>query len=148
MTGRRFISMFARGAIVAFGVALSFVGCSRQGEGERCDVAAAGDTDCDAGLVCVRCRLLRAGTVDRCCPATADAENSAACERADVERDPGECPTEGSTGGTTGGGGSAGTTGAGTTGGMSGGGQGGSSGTTGGTSGEGGAQDMAGAGGA
>jgi len=138
MTGRRFVLMFARGAIVAFGVALSFVGCSRQGEGERCDFTAAGRTDCDDGLVCITCPVLRAGTVDRCCPATPGAETDARCERADVER-VGECPTPGSTGGTTGSGGSGGS-----------GGSSGSAGTgpTGGTSGEGGAPDAAGAGGA
>ena len=138
--------MFARGAIVAFGVALSFVGCSRQGEGERCDFAAAGDTDCDPGLECITCPELRTGTVDRCCPATPGAETDAACERADVPRE-GECAAS-STGGTTGGGGSSGTGGAGTMGGMSGSSQGGSSGATSGTSGEGGAPDAAGAGGA
>ena|SRR5687768_13161395 len=141
MTGRRFVSIFAQGAIVAFGVALSFVGCSRQGEGERCDFNAAGNTDCDEGLVCVTCPLLRTGTVDRCCPATPGAESDAQCERADVQR-VGVCPT--SSGGTTGSGGSAGTAGTGPTGGTSGSGQGGSAGT----SGEGGAADVAGAAGA
>ena len=147
MTGRRFVSMFARGAIVAFGLALSFVGCSRQGEGERCDFSAAGNTDCDAGLVCVTCLQLRTGTVDRCCPETPGAETDSACERADVAREPGECGAASSTGGTSGSGGSAGGD-AGPAGGMSGSGQGGSSGTSGGTSGEGGAADVAGAGGA
>jgi hypothetical protein len=153
MTGRRFVSFFAQGAIVALGLALTFVGCSRQGEGERCDFNAAGDTDCDEGLVCVTCPELRTGTVDRCCPATPGAESDAACERADVER-LGECNPTTASGGTTGSGGSAGSGGAGAAGGMSGSGQGGSSGGqggssgSGGTSGEGGAPDAAGAGGA
>jgi hypothetical protein len=152
MTGRRFVSFFAQGAIVTLGLALTFVGCSRQGEGERCDFTAAGDTDCDEGLVCVKCPELRTGTVDRCCPATPGAETDAACERADVDRI-GECNPTISSGGTTGSGGSAGSGGAGA-GGMSVGGQGGSSGGqggasgSGGTSGEGGAPDAAGAGGA
>jgi hypothetical protein len=142
MTGRRFVSTLAQGAIVAFGVALSFVGCSRQGEGERCDFNAAGNTDCDEGLVCVTCPELRTGTVDRCCPAPG-AETDVDCQRADVER-VGECGATISTGGTSGNAGSGGAGGAGTMGGMSGTGQGGSSGT----SGEGGAPDAAGAGGA
>jgi hypothetical protein len=45
-------------------------GCSRQGEGERCDfIKAAGSGDCDSGLVCKRCEELQDGTTDRCCPA-------------------------------------------------------------------------------
>ena len=151
MTGRRFVFLLARGAIVALGLGLSFVGCSKQGEGERCDQIAAGNTDCEDGLVCVACTQLRTGVVDRCCPATPGAESDAACQRADVER-PGEaCGITGSSGGTTGSGGSngasgssgaSGSGGAGGTGATSG--QGGSSGTNG----EGGAPDAAGAGGA
>ena len=44
-------------------------GCSRQGEGERCDLRkAGGDGDCDSGLVCKLCTELQDGTTDRCCP--------------------------------------------------------------------------------
>jgi hypothetical protein len=134
--------MFARGAIVAFGVALSFVGCSRQGEGERCVFEAAGNTDCDDGLFCIPCRQLRGGTVDRCCPRDPGAESDVDCQRADADRPPEACGIVPPTGGT---GGQGGIGGQGGTSGQSGSsGQGGSSGT----SGEGGAADMAGAGGA
>lgn len=44
-------------------------GCSRQGEGERCDWRkAGGNGDCDSGLVCKLCEDLQDGTTDRCCP--------------------------------------------------------------------------------
>ena len=146
MTGRRFVIWFARGAIVAFSLTAAFVGCSRQGEGERCVRLAAGNTDCDEGLVCVSCVNLAEGVVDRCCPENAGSASDDRCRRSDPPRNAEECPTEGQTGGT---GGSASSTG-----GASGrGGSGGSGATSGGTAGssgtggESGASDAAGAGG-
>ena len=42
------------GLLLAFGLAVALVpGCAKQGEGERCDNQAAGNADCDSGLVCV-----------------------------------------------------------------------------------------------
>ena len=70
MTARRSFLWLARTALVAFSVTMGFVGCSRQSEGERCDEKAAGDTDCNDGLVCIRCEELHSGSIDRCCPAS------------------------------------------------------------------------------
>ncbi|HKY41267.1 MAG TPA: hypothetical protein VJN18_35285 [Polyangiaceae bacterium] len=42
-------------------------GCSQQGEGERCDNAQAGDSDCESGLICVRADRLLENITDRCC---------------------------------------------------------------------------------
>lgn len=47
---------------------LSVPACSEQAEGERCDRAKAGDTDCDAGLTCVAEGELLVKGADRCCP--------------------------------------------------------------------------------
>jgi len=59
--------VFVRVALVV-GVAASFgTGCSRQGEGERCDYTWAGDQDCDDGLVCTKCGYLQDDSIDRCC---------------------------------------------------------------------------------
>lgn len=49
--------------------------CSKQGEGERCDFAVAGNSDCDVGLVC------RKADVDRCCPPLGDRVSDARCNR-------------------------------------------------------------------
>jgi hypothetical protein len=55
-------------AICALGASFAG-GCSRQGEGERCDrLKAGGDGDCDSGLVCTLCGDLQDGLTDRCCP--------------------------------------------------------------------------------
>lgn len=57
------------GLSLAFGLAGSLVfGCAKQGEGERCDLDAAGNDDCDTGLVCVDSALLADKSTDRCCP--------------------------------------------------------------------------------
>jgi hypothetical protein len=50
--------------LFATAVSLSLsVGCSKQGEGERCDRAKAGDSDCEDGLKCDK-----VDGQDRCCP--------------------------------------------------------------------------------
>lgn len=92
----RTVAVFALGASFASG-------CSRQGEGERCDSWKAGDTDCDSGLVCKRCEDLQDGTTDRCCPP--------GTEYSDARCQPGSsnsCSTNTGTGGTSATGGSAG----------------------------------------
>ena len=71
-------------AFVASSAAAAFAGCSRQSEGERCDRKAAGNTDCNEGLVCVQCIELAHGQIDRCCPSSA-AESSGQCVRADPQ---------------------------------------------------------------
>jgi hypothetical protein len=48
-------------------------GCSKQGEGERCEPLAGGDNDCDDGLKCVEGKFLANSTTaapdfGRCCP--------------------------------------------------------------------------------
>ena len=55
------------------------VGCSKQGEGERCDSTAAGDTDCEDGLVCTNVGV---GTKeDRCCPPDGATPGDSRCMR-------------------------------------------------------------------
>jgi hypothetical protein len=102
------------------GVGLSLPGCSKQGEGERCDLAANGHADCDEGLVCTKF-----GSTERCCPPTGAEIGDARCN---------ETPT--STGGSSSGGASSGgsTSGGSTSGGAS---------SSGGASGGGGAPDSA-----
>jgi hypothetical protein len=101
MTVPRFVPRLALIALIAVTVTLGFAGCSRQSEGERCDQAAAGDTDCNSGLVCVLCVELAQGSVDRCCPADPNAASDPACARADPPRNASiECaPATGGTGG-------------------------------------------------
>jgi hypothetical protein len=98
MIGRRFAFFLARTAIVASFSGAAFMGCSRQPEGERCDREAAGDTDCNDGLVCVLCTNLASGQVDRCCPPGSGSQSDARCERADPPRQQSAC--SGATGGT------------------------------------------------
>jgi hypothetical protein len=94
-------------------------GCSRQGEGERCDLAANGDGDCDDGLICVS----KVGNVDRCCPPEGAEPGDSRCAVANA-------PPGGSTGGTSSGGTNASGGSGGTSGGSSGGTAGGSTGGT------------------
>jgi hypothetical protein len=52
-------------------------GCSRQGEGDRCDFDTNGNADCDDGLVCIKSTLLLSNDkADRCCPASGSASDS------------------------------------------------------------------------
>lgn len=108
MTGRRFSLWLARSAIIGVSVALPLVGCGKQSEGERCDFEAAGDTDCEEGLICVPCASLKSGQVDRCCPAVSAADATGSCVRADPPRNPTVCEPATTTGGRGGFGGFAG----------------------------------------
>jgi hypothetical protein len=148
MIFRSFLRLATRASLVALAVASVAVGCSRQGEGERCDFDAAGDDDCDSGLVCTTCERLADRVTDRCCPPGGGSSDSR-CALATFE---GTCLTEVGSGGSAGAAGTAGagTSGAGTSGagagGMSSGGAAGTAGaSSGGTAGE---DDPAGAGGA
>lgn len=136
MIFRPLIRLAARASLVALATASVAVGCSRQGEGERCDLAAAGYDDCDSGLICVSCLQLQGHVTDRCCPPGETDWSDSRCARSPSEAK--ECVSALGTGGTTGTAGSAGSSGAG-----------GSAGTagasSGGTAGE---DDPAGAGGA
>ena len=143
MSGRRLILWFSQTAVIVLALATLFVGCSRQGEGERCDKEAAGDTDCDTGLKCIECERLARGAVDRCCPEDSSAHTKGECDRADTDRVGGECaPATGGTGSGTGG--RAGASGAGGSGAMSGSGGSTATGGSGAVSGEGGAGDAGG----
>jgi hypothetical protein len=150
MTGSRLVPWLARGLLIAAASLWAFVGCSRQSEGERCDLAAAGDTDCNAGLKCIPCAQLDRGVVDRCCPAKAGDETTSACQRSATDRSDQCSPTTstGGSAGTTGRGGSGtgGTNASGGSGNMSGSGMTGGLGGSGATSGEAGA-DQGGGGG-
>jgi hypothetical protein len=76
---------------VAVGAALTglfAVGCSEQGEGERCDYANSGNDssgqgrDCEDGLECVSAaRLLGNDEADRCCPPESEPFSSDKCRR-------------------------------------------------------------------
>ncbi len=151
MSGRRIIVWLSQTAVILLGFSTVFVGCSRQSEGERCDKEAADNTDCNEGLVCVRCEDLAGGSIDRCCPADPNAHTTSACDRADTPRVMGAC--QAATGGTGGMGGRGGASGSGGSGATSGtGGSGATSGAAGsgatsGSGGESGAPDAAGAGG-
>jgi uncharacterized membrane protein YgcG len=69
MQFRRAFRFVSRVLIVAGAVASVMGGCSRQGEGERCDFKNAGHADCDDDLICTLCGKLQGSTVDRCCKA-------------------------------------------------------------------------------
>jgi hypothetical protein len=101
MTAPRFASWFARIALIAIPATMTFVGCSRQSEGERCVKQVAGDTDCNDGLVCVLCIDLARGSIDRCCPPNPADASDPNCQRADPPRnnDPQCSPATGGTGG-------------------------------------------------
>ncbi len=73
------MSSATRLALVSLvGLALAAVGCSLQGEGERCSIAN-GSNDCEAPLVCTKRELLTGSTVDRCCPADRTQSTTASC---------------------------------------------------------------------
>jgi hypothetical protein len=67
MLFRRVSRFVARVLIVTGAVGSVMGGCTRQGEGERCDFESAGDSDCDEDLECVPCEQIQNSTVDRCC---------------------------------------------------------------------------------
>jgi hypothetical protein len=64
------LNTLVRAAFALVTTGLLGVGCSRQAEGERCDLEWAGpNQDCASGLVCKACGALSAHDADRCCPA-------------------------------------------------------------------------------
>ncbi|HEY3497696.1 MAG TPA: hypothetical protein VGK73_23525 [Polyangiaceae bacterium] len=75
MQVRRVVRQVARGLIFASAAVWVSVGCSRQGEGERCDYRWGGDSDCDDGLKCYACEFIQGSTVDRCCKISGTAED-------------------------------------------------------------------------
>jgi hypothetical protein len=56
-------------------------GCGKQDEGERCDKTAAGNSDCDSGLVCVPANELVDKSTDRCCPPEGERISDSRCAR-------------------------------------------------------------------
>jgi hypothetical protein len=110
---RRVFRYCARVLVIAGAAAVMMGGCSRQGEGERCDYRWGGDSDCDDGLVCTACVAIRDSTVDRCCPPTGSAYEDARCTPG--ANTSGLCDanmnTSGGTGGTAGTAGTGGTAG-------------------------------------
>lgn len=70
------------GFLIAFGLGAALVpGCSKQGEGERCDKDAARNEDCDSGLVCIPKNQLADESTDRCCPPDGSAISDSRCSR-------------------------------------------------------------------
>jgi hypothetical protein len=62
------LRVFARTAFVLSTAAIFSTSCSRQGEGDRCDLEWGGaNQDCQADLICTACGNLQDATVDRCC---------------------------------------------------------------------------------
>jgi hypothetical protein len=91
------------GFLLAFGLGGALVlGCAKQGEGERCDLLAAGNADCDSGLVCVAAEDLVDQSTDRCCPPEGEGTSDSRCARGGTV----------GTGGTSSSGGTSGTAGA------------------------------------
>jgi hypothetical protein len=135
---RSLLRLATRAALLALATASVAVGCSRQGEGERCDLEAAGDDDCDSGLVCIACGDLADRVTDRCCPPGGGSSDS----RCALGTPNSFCLTNLGSGGSAGSGASGAGAGGAGAGGMSAGGSAGSS--SGGTAGE---DDPAGAGG-
>jgi hypothetical protein len=135
----RLFTRLALRAILLFSAASSVVvGCSGQGEGERCDSIANGNADCDDGLTCTSCTELAENIVDRCCRADGSSADPR-CALSGIQRS--SCLVSVGAGGSTS---TAGTTGAGA-GGSAGSGMGGMAGTsTAGTAGEDGASGEAG----
>jgi hypothetical protein len=67
--------------LVIVGVSSLLFACSKQGQGERCELLN-GNADCESGLVCASARELRAkDEVDRCCPPVGVAFSSPRCDR-------------------------------------------------------------------
>ncbi len=70
------------GLLLAFGLGGALVpGCAKQGEGDRCDLLAAGNDDCDTGLVCVLASDLVDQSTDRCCPPVGEGFSNSRCAR-------------------------------------------------------------------
>jgi len=80
-------STLLRTVILGVVLALAVIpGCAKQGEGERCEPNAAGNTDCEEGLICVADQELldKTGANDfgRCCPPLNEAISDERCTRA------------------------------------------------------------------
>jgi hypothetical protein len=95
---RSLLRLATRASLIALATASVAVGCSRQGEGERCDFAAAGHDDCDGGLVCVACEDLADHVTDRCCPPGGGSSDP----RCALSTSPGACFTNLGSGGSAG----------------------------------------------
>jgi hypothetical protein len=94
----------ALGLCTALTSAYSTVGCSRQGEGDRCSLLN-GDRDCRDGLTCRAASTLQNSEIDRCCPDDGDYDEDVCAPR--------RISGSGGQGGDSGQGGAAGETGAG-----------------------------------
>ncbi len=70
----------ARIAPVFFIVGALVSSCSKQSEGDRCDVLN-NDEDCDGGLECVAASELLNSEADRCCPPEGDRVSDSSCRR-------------------------------------------------------------------
>jgi hypothetical protein len=88
---RRVALVLSCGSLLALATA-----CSKQGEGERCDLNKAGDSDCEDGLQCTR-----VGSADRCCPPEGAQISDDRCDR--TSNPSGTAGTSGQTGGGSGG---------------------------------------------
>ncbi len=81
------LRVFARTAFLLSTVAIFSTSCSRQGEGDRCDLDWGGpDQDCQSDLICTACGNLQVATVDRCCRRDG-AVTDARCAKAAVMND-------------------------------------------------------------
>jgi len=73
----RRIALFAPSVVC---VVLLVASCSKQSEGERCDVLN-NDADCDSGLECVAAAELLNSEADRCCPPEGERIDDSRCRR-------------------------------------------------------------------
>jgi hypothetical protein len=90
-------------SILPIAVVALFVGCSQQGEGERCMKNANRDADCASGLVCIEARYLESESTtayptDRCCPQDERATTDARCTRTTNANDGTTTPSNGTAG--------------------------------------------------
>jgi hypothetical protein len=107
--GRRLARWSLAASMVAALVVLS---CAKQGEGERCDEAAAGNDDCESGLTCVRSSELANDQIgDRCCPEPGEESDDRCFRKVNTGGGGGGAGGAGGAGGTDGGAGASGSAG-------------------------------------
>lgn len=95
LSGRKVVVLGVSALLVAIASA-----CSQQGEGERCDREAAGDSDCESPLVCTDFtpNMAAPNKIERCCPPAGIAVTDERCERSSIVESGGTAGTAGSAG--------------------------------------------------
>lgn len=79
--GRKSLVLGISGLLLALAA-----GCSKQGEGERCDREAAGDNDCEPPLICQDVgQQSAANPIQRCCPRRSEDITDERCDASSVQ---------------------------------------------------------------